>query len=89
MEAGCDVITEKPLTTDEAKCQAILDVQKRTGREITVTHNYRYAPHRLRMKELLRQERIGRVTSVDFHWYLDIYPGMGCPFKEQAVLWEP
>jgi len=40
MEAGCDVITEKPLTTDEAKCQAILDVQERTGREITVTGNF-------------------------------------------------
>ena len=32
MELGCDVITEKPLTTDEAKCQRILDTQKKTGR---------------------------------------------------------
>jgi predicted dehydrogenase len=75
MEAGCDVITEKPLTTNETKCQAILDAQKKTGREITVTHNYRYAPHRRRMKELLQEYRIGRVTSVDFHWYLDVYHG--------------
>ena len=75
MEAGCDVITEKPLTTDEVKCQAILDAQQRTGRDIVVTHNYRYAPHRARMKQLLMDGRIGRVTSVDFHWYLDVYHG--------------
>jgi predicted dehydrogenase len=75
MERGCDVLTEKPLTTDEVKCQAILDAQERTGRNITVTHNYRYSPHRRSMKELLMEERIGRLTSVDFHWYLDIYHG--------------
>ena len=40
-----------------------------------VTHNYRYSPQRLRMKELLLEERIGRLTSVDFHWYLDTYHG--------------
>ncbi len=75
MDAGVDVITEKPMTTDEAKCQAIVDAQKRTGRSVVVTHNYRYAPHRERMKKLLTEERIGRLTSVDFHWYLDIYHG--------------
>lgn len=75
MELGCDILTEKPLTTDETKCQAILDARERTGREIVVTHNYRYSPHRLRMKQLLEEGRIGRVTSVDFHWYLDIHHG--------------
>ena len=30
MELGCDVVTEKPMTTDAAKCQRILDAQKRT-----------------------------------------------------------
>jgi predicted dehydrogenase len=71
LEAGADVLTEKPLTTDEARCQAILDAQRRTGRNVLVTFNYRYSPQRARMKELLMDGRIGRVTSVDFHWYLD------------------
>ena len=75
MEMGCDVITEKPLTTDETKCRAILDAQEKTGRNIIVTFNARYSPHRERLKELLMQERIGRVTSVDFHWYLNVYHG--------------
>ena len=75
MRAGCDVITEKPMTTDEVKCQRIIDAQTETGRDLRVTHNYRYTPHRARMKELLDAGRIGRVTSVDFHWYLDIYHG--------------
>ena len=75
MHAGCDVVTEKPMTTDAAKCQAILDAQAATRKNIVVTLNYRYAPHRQRIKELLMAGRIGEVRSVDFHWYLDIYHG--------------
>lgn len=75
MELGCDVITEKPLTTDEHKAQAILDAAERTGRKVTVTFNYRYSPHRQRMKEILMSGRLGKLTSVDFHWYLDTSHG--------------
>lgn len=75
MEMGCDVITEKPITTDERKAQAIIDAQQRTGHDVIVTHNLRYAPIDVRMKELLVEERIGRVTSADLHWYLDVYHG--------------
>jgi len=46
MELGCDVICEKPMTTQAPKCQAILDAQRRTGRECRVTFNYRYSPPR-------------------------------------------
>jgi predicted dehydrogenase len=75
LEAGADVITEKPMTTDEKKCLAILDAEKRTGKKVTVTFNYRYSPHRQKIYELLRSGVIGNITSVDFHWYLDVYHG--------------
>lgn len=75
MEMGANIITEKPLTTDEKKCQAILEAEKRTGKRVTVTFNYRYSPHRQKMWELLRQGVIGELTSVDFHWYLDTRHG--------------
>lgn len=75
MEMGANIITEKPMTTDEQKCQAILETERRTGKKVTVTFNYRYSPHRQKIYELLRSEVIGKVTSVDFHWYLDVYHG--------------
>jgi predicted dehydrogenase len=75
MEYGADIITEKPLTIDEHKCQAILEAEKRTGKKIKVTFNYRYSPHRQKIYELLRNDAIGKITSVDFHWYLDIHHG--------------
>lgn len=75
METGIDVITEKPMTTDEVKCQAILDAEKKTGRKVTVAFNYRYSNTAQKLKELLMKGTIGEVTSVDFHWYLDTQHG--------------
>jgi predicted dehydrogenase len=75
LDRGIDVLTEKPMVTDEAQCQAVLDAEKRTGKKIVVTFNYRYAPKHQKIKEVLLSGEIGRVTSVDFSWYLDIQHG--------------
>ena len=75
MELGCDVLTEKPMTTDEHKCRRILDSQRRTGRQCRVTFNYRYSPPRTQIKDLLMSGVIGNVISVDFHWLLDTRHG--------------
>ena len=71
LEHGCDVICEKPMTMDEEKCQAVLDAEKRTGKKVTVTFNYRFTPYVTRIKELLDSGVIGRVLNVDFEWILD------------------
>ncbi len=75
LDMGCDVLTEKPLTTDEVKCQAILDAERRSGNKVIVGFNYRWGPYPTKIKELLQSGSIGRVTSVDFHWYLNTYHG--------------
>ena len=75
MELGMDVLTEKPLTTDETKAQAIIDAEKRTGKKVIVGFNYRYGTLFSAIKEQLAQKPIGKLTSVDFHWYLNTYHG--------------
>ncbi len=75
MEAGCDVITEKPMTTDAEKCGLILETCRRTGRSCRVGFNYRYSPPRSQVKELLMSGEIGEVLSVDFHWLLNTHHG--------------
>lgn len=75
LEAGCDVITEKPMTTTAEKAQRILDAVKRTGRKIRVTFNYRYSPPRTQVKDLLMSGEIGDVLSVDFTWLLNTVHG--------------
>jgi predicted dehydrogenase len=75
LDAGCDVVTEKPLTIDAARLERILDAQRRSGRRLRVTFNYRYAPARAQVKEILAAGTIGDVLSVDFEWLLDTVHG--------------
>lgn len=75
MELGCDVITEKPMTIDDKKCQQIINTRKKTGRKCIVAFNYRYSPPRTQVKDLLMSGVIGEVLSVDFHWMLNTFHG--------------
>ncbi len=75
MEMGCDVVTEKPMTVDAVKCQAIIDAQKRTGRNMRVSFNYRYAPHNSVTRKLLMDGVIGDVKCVHFEWMLNTSHG--------------
>ena len=70
MELGCDVLSEKPMTMTAEKCQAILDAQKRTGKHLRVSFNYRYAPHNTLVRKLIRDGAIGDVKQVHFEWML-------------------
>lgn len=75
MQLGCDVITEKPMTIDEKKCQRIVDTVNKTGRRLMVTFNCRYMPPMMQVKELLMKGVIGRILSVDLRWMLDVCHG--------------
>ncbi|WP_228545868.1 Gfo/Idh/MocA family protein [Microcella flavibacter] len=75
LEAGADVIVEKPLTIDEAGVAAIADAVERTGRQVIVTFNYRYSPRNKALKQLITSGEIGTVTSVHFEWVLDTAHG--------------
>ncbi|MDL2228860.1 Gfo/Idh/MocA family oxidoreductase [Treponema sp. OttesenSCG-928-L16] len=75
MECGCDVITEKPITIDAEKAQRIIDVRRRTGKNIRVCFNYRYAPYHTKIRELVMNGVIGEVFSVHFEWLLNTTHG--------------
>ena len=44
LEAGVDVVTEKPMATTAEMCRRILDAERRTGRRVDVGFNYRFSP---------------------------------------------
>ena len=75
MELGCDVITEKPMTIDAEKARAIFAAIERTGKQLRVTFNYRYAPIATKAREVLMSGAIGRPLHVNFQWVLDTYHG--------------
>jgi predicted dehydrogenase len=84
LEAGCAVITEKPMTTDAQRCERILRAAataRASGRTssgrpgVAVTFNYRYNPLHERFRELIASGLIGEIGSVHFEWLLDLRHG--------------
>lgn len=75
MEKGCDVICEKPLAIDEKQCREITETERRTGKKVTVTFNCRFMPYYARLKELVMQNRVGKVLNINFEYLLGKWHG--------------
>jgi predicted dehydrogenase len=75
LDRGVDVVTEKPMVTGLSQCRAILDAERTNRRKVAMAFNYRYSPKHEKVWSLLRSSGLGKVTSVDFSWYLDVFHG--------------
>ncbi len=64
MEAGFDVIIDKPLADTLANALAIADVAARTGRKIAVTHTYTGYPLVKQAREMVASGSLGKVRRV-------------------------
>jgi predicted dehydrogenase len=64
LEAGFDVIIDKPLADTLANAQAIADAAARTGRRIAVTHTYTGYPLVKQAREMVTSGQLGKVRRV-------------------------
>lgn len=71
MEAGFDVIIDKPLADTMANARAIAEAAARTGRRIAVTHTYTGYPLVKQARELVRSGRFGPVRRVAVKYLQD------------------
>ncbi|MEZ3180939.1 Gfo/Idh/MocA family oxidoreductase [Streptomyces pimonensis] len=75
LDAGVDVIVEKPMATTADDCARIAAAAERSGARLIVTFNYRYSPRNTAVREVLASGRVGEVTVVHFEWMLDTVHG--------------
>ncbi|MGB1135398.1 MAG: Gfo/Idh/MocA family protein, partial [bacterium] len=68
---GCEIISEKPITNNLINLRNIVGALEKTNSKATITHNYRYSPHRSQVKQLLMDGAIGTIKAVTFDWHLD------------------
>ncbi|MGE3690231.1 MAG: Gfo/Idh/MocA family protein [Novosphingobium sp.] len=71
MEAGFDVIIDKPLADSMANAQAIADAAARTGRKIAVTHTYTGYPLVKQARKLVASGQFGKVRRVSVKYTQD------------------
>lgn len=75
LDCGCDVITEKPLTTDAGNCKQIFDAVERSGKSVRVSFNVRWMPGSTKVRETLASGVIGDIKAVTMEYQLDTAHG--------------
>jgi predicted dehydrogenase len=74
-EAGCHLFIEKPLSHNDDGVTALLRMVREKQLVCTVGYQFRYHPAYVKIRKLLEQNEIGRLTSADLH-FGEWLPGM-------------
>jgi len=77
MEAGLNVITEKPMADSMANCMSMLKTARETGRTCVVSQNYRYADSTWTLANLIEAGRVGDIGQVKIDFYMGVDFGGG------------
>lgn len=65
IEAGYDILLEKPIATTLQECKNIARFAKKKGTKIYLCYVLRYAPFFMKMKEILDSGRLGKLISIN------------------------
>ena len=65
MEAGKNVICEKPITLSSADLKEMIEVSQKTGRFLTVHQNRRWDEDFLTVKEMLKGKKLGELFRLE------------------------
>ncbi len=65
IEAGYDILLEKPVSSLPSECKIISEHAKKYGSKVVVCHVLRYTPLYSKLKELLESGIIGDIVSVN------------------------
>ena len=75
LELDLEVISEKPMTTNIEDSLRVMEAEDNSKGKLICTFNYRYNPIHRKLREMIIDGKIGRVTHVDLTWYIDIKHG--------------
>ncbi|MDY7108945.1 MAG: Gfo/Idh/MocA family oxidoreductase, partial [Planctomycetota bacterium] len=85
MEAGKDVLLEKPMAMNAAECDEIIDAMKRTGRLVQLGFVCRCAPTTRALMEFIAAGRLGRIYHARAAWVRRRgIPGLGRWFTTKS-----
>ncbi len=85
LEAGIDVICDKPLATSLADAQDLVETAQRTGRLLGVTYNYSGYPMMREARELIAAGALGAVRIVQTEFALGWLSSRGEADSKQAA----
>ena len=64
MEAGCDVLCEKPMALTSCECERMIEASRRTGRRLMIAHVVRFMAPYTYLKSVVESGRLGRLLRL-------------------------
>lgn len=77
MKAGLHVISEKPMSDSLAACTRMLKTARATGKNYTISQNYRYQPQMWTLAQLIQSGTFGEVGQVKIDFFKGVDFGGG------------
>ena len=71
VDAGADVLVEKPIAASVEEARRMWDYATSHGRKLAFVHNRKFSPSARRAEDLIRAGHIGRVITVQANWLSD------------------
>ena len=68
LEAGANVLCEKPMAMNEAEAQEMLDTAKRCNRKLGIDFSYRFSPQSRAMKRVVESGALGEIYYARSEW---------------------
>lgn len=68
LDAGIDVLLEKPMAETSEDCCALLDAAARSGAALRINHNFVYHPAFLRLKKQIEGGKYGKLRAVQMRF---------------------
>ncbi len=81
-EAGKNILCEKPLSITSKQAEEMVQVCKKNNVLFAVNYVHRLHPHVIKAKELIKNQTIGKLVSINLSFNLDFPPGNNFRFKK-------
>jgi predicted dehydrogenase len=69
LDHGYHVLCEKPMALSSADCERMIDASERNNRHLFVVKQNRFNPPVQALRKLLKEEKLGRILSVQLNCY--------------------
>lgn len=89
LDAGIDVILDKPMTSTIADAEALVAAQKRTGVSLSMTYPFSHHAMVRQGRALIEEGRIGKVRQIHVEylqdWNIAAQPDDGAPWRQDPA----
>jgi predicted dehydrogenase len=83
LEAGKDVLVEKPLTDNVVQAKELVEIAEKRGRILAVDHTYLFTPAMIKIREIIESRELGNLVYMD-----SVRVNLGLFQSDVNVIWD-